>query len=59
MKPPVKKFQLLKDAPKNIALGVFEFGKEIVTLGKDAVVGSFNFGKNLRKRLISRLGVLV
>lgn len=48
----LKKAQLniLKNAPKDVATGVFEVGKEIVTLGKDAVVGSFNFGRNLVKR---------
>lgn len=43
-------FLLFKNAPKDVALGVFEFGKELVTLSKNALVGSFNFGKNLRKR---------
>ena len=45
-----RKLEILKDAPKDIAVGLFEVGKEILSIPPKAIKGSFNFGKNLRKR---------
>jgi len=44
-------FKQLKEAPKNIGKGLYEVGKEVVVLSKDAIVGSYNYGKGLVKRI--------
>lgn len=45
-----EQFTLLKNAPKDIATGLYEVGKDFIVTGKDLVVGSYNYGKSLRKR---------
>jgi hypothetical protein len=41
---------LLKNAPKDIAKGLFEVAKEVVVLSKDAVIGAYNYGYNASER---------
>lgn len=38
--------KLLKNAPKNIGIGLWEVGVEVVTFPVDVVVGAFNYGRN-------------
>lgn len=40
----------LKNAPKDIVTGLYEVGKELVTIPISAVIGSYNYGKSLRVR---------
>jgi len=45
-----KQITLLKRAPKDIATGLFEVGKELLSIPVVAVKKSFKFGRGLRKR---------
>jgi len=45
-----RQLELLKSAPKDIATGLYEVGKELVLLPVKAVRGSYNYGKSLRTR---------
>ena len=56
-KPSIKKVDIqkeqyknFKNVPKDIGSGLYEVGKEIVVFSKDAVVGSYNYGKSLANR---------
>ncbi len=45
-----KQISLLKNVPKDILTGLFEVGKELLTIPVTAVKSSFKFGRSLRKR---------
>lgn len=44
------RIEFIKTAPKNVATGLFEVGKEIVGFVGGSIKGSFNYGRNLRRR---------
>jgi len=45
-----QQLELLKNAPKNIGLAVFEFGRDILVMPGEIVTGAYKYGVNAQKR---------